>query len=410
MMIIASILASLFAVAPSDGSADRGLRVLLRTLDEDKVQATLVQITPDSVGVLIDGEVRSIPMEDVLRISPRDFDASDAGKTLPAQLTCYPVEGGLLNGEIAADAPTGSLRLAVGLNKSIAIPMTAIAAIRFGPLDDPTMVAEFEKRRRDRKPGRDVLLIDRDGRPSVVPGALESLSSDGWTFRFGKKSRTGRYSSAFGVVLGSASARGERGDVSVSFGASNELFGRIIEGDDRAILFDAGPIGRMSIPWSLIRGLDFSSGRVVRLSDLTPARETNSTIVGGEWPARRNQSVIGQRLRIGSRSYDDGWGVHANSRLEFALDGEFASFVGDVGIDASVGLRGSAVFRVVADGKTLFSTDVMRGGQAAKSIKVDLSGSKHLVLECDRADGLGLSDHGNWVNAFLVRRKDRDPS
>lgn len=387
-----------------------GLRVSVQSLDSDAFQATLIGLTPDAVKLRRNGEPHIVPMDDVLRIRPVIRDVPPAYKGDAERVTCHLIDGGLLVGSVAESDAAGVLRLNTGAGHAIDLPFTAIAAVRFGSESNSVMLADFDARREERKPGRDVLLLSHSGRATAVPGALERLSPAGWSFRFGRKTREGRYSHAYGVILGSAGPRGDKGPVAVSFGGGNQLFGRIVEGDDRAIMLNAGPLGRVPIPWATVRSVDLDSGRVVRLNEQDPVSATCDSLIGGDWPAQRNANVTGGPLRIGGRSYENGWGVHATSRLVFDLKGDYERFVCDAGVDASVGMRGSVVFRVIADDDVLFESDVMQGGQAAQKIKVDLGSAKQLILECDRADGLDISDHADWANAYLVRRKDASAS
>lgn len=394
------------AVQPSSG-AEGALRVAVRTLDADAISATFIAMTPEAIRLDVDGEIRTVPLNELLQLTPLVFKSAADGTVGNNPITCFPIEGGVLRGDIVESDGAGLLRMQVAGGGVIDLPFASIAAVRFGPSSDAAMLDDFETRRAERKAGRDVLLVARDGRATAVPGALERLSTDGWVFRYGAKMRNGPLGSAYGVIMGSAAQRGARSPVAVNFGQANELYGHVVRGDVRSIVLDAAAIGRVEIPWAAIRGLRFDSGRVVRLSDLTPVTTMCESIIGGDWPAQRNRNVTGGRMRIGSRSYEDGWGVHAKSRIEFALDGQYEQFSADVGVDSSVGMHGSVVFRVIADGKVLTETDVMRGSQAAASIKVPLGAAKRLVLECDRAEGLDLADHANWANAFLVRRKEQ---
>jgi len=224
-------------------------------------------------------------------------------------------------------------------------------------------------------------------------------------FAFGGKARTGRLGQAVGIILGSASLRGRRPPVAVSIVGESRFFASVVGADSAALTVDAGPLGRITLPWSIVRSLDLESGRITKMSDIEPAAMTCVTVLGGDWPARRNRNVAGGPIRIGSKDYGDGWGVHARSRLEFDLGGEYERFVADVGVDASVAPRGSVVFRVIVDGNVMFESKTVHGGEAAARVGVDVAGAQRLVLECDRADGLDLSDHGNWAHAYLVRRK-----
>jgi hypothetical protein len=76
------------------------------------------------------------------------------------------------------------------------------------------------------------------------------------------------------------------------------------------------------------------------------------------------------------------------------------------GVDDSgqSGSRAGAVrFRVLGDGKTLWESDVMRGGLlASRSPVISLAGVEELVLEVDPAGDFVL-DRANWIRPMLLR-------
>ncbi len=119
--------------------------------------------------------------------------------------------------------------------------------------------------------------------------------------------------------------------------------------------------------------------------------------------AKIDQSVTGKPLTIGGETFAHGVGTHAQSVFFVQLNGGTKRFTAKVGLDASqVGKPGSVEFRVIADGKTLFKSGVMRPGDAAKTVDVDLSGVKLLLLFVGSA-GDGISyDHANWADAKFV--------
>ncbi|MGZ3357231.1 MAG: NPCBM/NEW2 domain-containing protein [Isosphaeraceae bacterium] len=58
---------------------------------------------------------------------------------------------------------------------------------------------------------------------------------------------------------------------------------------------------------------------------------------------------------------------------------------------------GSVEFRVITNGKPLWSSGVMRGKQPAKEVDTDVSGLKTLILQVgDAGDGID-HDHADWA-------------
>lgn len=125
--------------------------------------------------------------------------------------------------------------------------------------------------------------------------------------------------------------------------------------------------------------------------------------VSQEWGnPGKNESVDGNPIRLGGKTYESGLGTHAASSFDLRLDGNALRFQAVVGVDDEVERRGSVRFLVVVDGKRKFDSGVIHGGDAPKNVDVDLSGAKQLTLVVnDGGDGID-SDHGDWADARLT--------
>ena len=105
----------------------------------------------------------------------------------------------------------------------------------------------------------------------------------------------------------------------------------------------------------------------------------------------------GHPLVLGGRTFDHGFGTHADSRLVLDLKGSARRFTAWVGVDDETKGSGSVEFRVIANGKPLWSSGVMRGKQPAKEVDTDVSGIKKLILQVgDAGDGI-THDHADWA-------------
>jgi alpha-galactosidase len=116
-----------------------------------------------------------------------------------------------------------------------------------------------------------------------------------------------------------------------------------------------------------------------------------------------DKSVTGKPLSVGGTVFERGVGTHATSRLWINLQGGSSTFTTSVGVDDSVKSKpGSVEFRVIGDGKKLWESGVMRAGEAAKQISIDVKGIQLLVLlVTDGGDGMGY-DHADWADARFV--------
>lgn len=117
-----------------------------------------------------------------------------------------------------------------------------------------------------------------------------------------------------------------------------------------------------------------------------------------------DKSVTGKPLSIGGRTFDHGLGTHARSTLWVDLGGRTDRFQASVGVDdATTSDRASITFQVAGDGRKLWESGLMRRGQPARTVDVDVRGVTNLVLlVTDGGDGVEY-DHANWADArFLV--------
>jgi hypothetical protein len=145
-------------------------------------------------------------------------------------------------------------------------------------------------------------------------------------------------------------------------------------------------------------------GRVQYLSQITPTKVDEETILAPPQPYQLDRSCQGDAISIAGKRYPWGVGVHADSELTFPLNKRFKEFRCDVGIATRMGNRGSVVFSVYGDGKKLHETKVVRGSDPKPhSIRVKVAGVRDLMLTVTNAGDLDLGDVANWGSARVLR-------
>ena len=301
--------------------------------------------------------------------------------------------------------PTRDQRLRVdcGFGRPVEIPLRAVAGVRFGPARDSDGETQLCARLSERRPGSDFLIVERAAKAVVLPGALERLAPDGWTFQFADRARSGSLDQAYGVIRGAGPSAPRSGTAELHCRNGSRLRTTIIAAGAERLIVEAGALGRIEIPWTAVLHIDMQSGRVVYLSDIDPADTIVRSQFGGDFPPKRDANVNGGPLALGRQTYGKGLGVHAYTALVFDLGGGFERFMADLGVDDATAGRGSVVFRILGDGRVLLETETLTGGRAPRSVSVDVSGINTLTLECDEAGDLGLSDHADWADARLIR-------
>ncbi|MCL2622644.1 MAG: NPCBM/NEW2 domain-containing protein, partial [Planctomycetaceae bacterium] len=101
------------------------------------------------------------------------------------------------------------------------------------------------------------------------------------------------------------------------------------------------------------------------------------TVLDNHNSVQRNSSHEGAMIRLGEKTFARGIYTHANSHLVVRLPGPGARFSATFGVDnnhSTSGFRGSARFHVLIGDKEIFTSGIMRGGDAGIPISLDLDG------------------------------------
>ncbi len=132
-----------------------------------------------------------------------------------------------------------------------------------------------------------------------------------------------------------------------------------------------------------------------RLSDL----DLSGMSSGWGKPTADSEVNSAVPLAVGKVEYDSGIGTHADSTWKLNLGGKGVEFRSKVGVQD--GSPGKLEFIVHGDGKDLFRSGPMSGGDAARDIKVSLAGVQTLELVVDSL-GSATSDHADWLEPVIV--------
>ena len=162
---------------------------------------------------------------------------------------------------------------------------------------------------------------------------------------------------------------------------------------------------------------------------------------------RKNLAVTGEPLCVAGQAYKDGVGVQADSKITLELMGNTDSLsckvgMNDCGIDYKdpslitvpltdgkmvyyssidsgkefLGLGkgdgsrdgGSAIFRIIGDGKELFNSGAMRRGDKAKDVHLNVRGVRVLELVAESTDDGPIGDHADWID-FVFNYREIPP-
>ena len=143
-------------------------------------------------------------------------------------------------------------------------------------------------------------------------------------------------------------------------------------------------------------------GPTTYISDMTFTQATN-----GWGPVERDRSNgeaaagDGSTITLNGTTYAKGLGVHALSDVRVNLPAGCTRFKASVGLDDEVGANGSVSFQVYAGTTQIYSSGVMTGTTATKSIDVSITGASELRLVVGNGGDNDAYDHADWAEARI---------
>ncbi len=195
--------------------------------------------------------------------------------------------------------------------------------------------------------------------------------------------------------------------MAVRLKAGDVIIGRIRSLNDKSLVLLTSFAGDLTIPLSNLSMLYpvGDAGTPVRwLSGINPAKSKHVPMFDAVFPARGNLSCDRNGLSINGEYCDLGIGTHSQAELSFALTGKAGKkFVSWVGIDDETNGRGSAIARVLLDGKEAWNSDLLKPNTPPKPVSVDLGTARNLTLRVEfgpQDDDSG--DHVDWGWAAIV--------
>jgi hypothetical protein len=142
---------------------------------------------------------------------------------------------------------------------------------------------------------------------------------------------------------------------------------------------------------------------VLYLSDLEPQSYKHVPYLTRTWPLGRDRSCTGARLRAGGRLYGRGISFHSAAQATYRLDGQWSTLAADLAIDDEADGGGHATLRVYADGREIYQSPPIAGGQPPIPMTMDVAGVGRLTLVVDFGERADELDYVDLLDARLLR-------
>ena len=125
---------------------------------------------------------------------------------------------------------------------------------------------------------------------------------------------------------------------------------------------------------------------------------------------RKDLASSGAKIKLSvngeEKVFDKGIGTHANAEIVYNLEGtNYEYFESYVGVDRNVIKQNnsSIIFKVLADGKEVYNSGLMKWANDAKLVRIPLKGVNELKLVIDNGGNGNAYDHGDFADAkFLI--------
>lgn len=303
-----------------------------------------------------------------------------------------------------ATAAAGGLQFEPWFGGPVELRLHHLAALRLtrGDVEVPT----FEADRLAPADASDFLYVVRDGKAQRFSVLVRGVADGQIDFELRGSAYRVPIDEVAGIVFGRATGfapdRQPEPRIGLRLGTGDRLLGRLLRmGDtDCVVRLDEGP--EITVRVAAIRRIDVSSDRLAWLGDLTPRAEQTAAL-DRIWPWTVDSSPAGGAIRLGGRSYDRGIVMVPRTTLTYDLGGRFDLFATTIGIEDRGGPQAHAVFRILADGKTLHES-IAAAGSPATPLELTVSGVRELVLQADFGLHYDLGDLCVFADARLLKQ------
>ena len=165
-----------------------------------------------------------------------------------------------------------------------------------------------------------------------------------------------------------------------------------------------GPaIKPMSCGVAMLKRIDILDGHIMWLTALAPQKYVQIPYVGIPWRLAKNLSCVLRKLDVNGRGFRHGLGTHVAAQLIYNLADKYNQMTFIPAMDRSARPWGSCQVVVQGDGKTLYTSGVIRCGELLPPVLLSVRHVKILNFIVSGTQAYGVRGRVDILNAALVR-------
>ena len=382
----------------------------LKLLASTELTGQLVKLDAKAVTFQADGQDKTIPLDQILWV-----DLQPAPKPLNATITRQQlllVDGTVLIGRELKLQPKVA-QLTCLDDQVMLVPLIQVAHIIWDAQDAANTEQWAASAARAAK--TDLLrLVSRDGKSvNLFEGVLGSVDEKGESILFqleGGDPRPIALNRVRSLSFSRPKAQVQPVVARLFDVQHNQYLLARLDWQNQAIIGETASGLQIKAEAKHIHRIDFSLGKLVYLSDLTPLKKEvqplHADYLPHDFDYGRDKNRLGGPLMLGRKAYAKGLGVHSRTLLEYDVNG-YQIFRSVIGIDDSLtsGAQpiGHAVVIIEGDNKELFRTIVTARDAKPVEVELKIAGVKRLRLIVDYGENQDLGDHVDFADARILK-------
>ncbi|WP_296457609.1 NPCBM/NEW2 domain-containing protein [Rubinisphaera sp.] len=375
-------------------------QVEVTSLDGQSVVGELVSLDAEQLVLNVGDAVKVVALDRVMNIAWPEHELVKSVEEANLQ-TLLLTDGSSLSGQ---NARTDGLNVTFDSQSlgSMTVPLKNVKSLRFKPLN-ATSTEQWNAL--IQKPNSDDRLVIQKGEVlDFLAGVVTQYNTENVQFLYQGSEIPVRLAKVFGIIHPVEMMPNQAATCSLKTTSGESLFVTQVSVSEGQMTVRTGPGEQVVLPLESITQLDFSLGRIVYLSDMTPEGTEYTPFFDTVWEYQRDRTVDGSPLQIGRKKFSKGLWVHSKTTLTYRLAGEFSRLQATLGIDDAVALTGHGNVDVVvtADDEVLFEQNIS-ARDSAIPLDLPLTGKRFLKITVDFGKGLDIGDHLDIADARLIK-------